>query len=78
MRSFQPQPALMPTVRAAAENSDVLETGSRQLRCRARRAPVGFAHDHDRLFASGKIGGSVGQLVEWNINRTRQVPKPDG
>ena len=26
-RSFQRQPALMPTVRAAAENSDTLETG---------------------------------------------------
>jgi hypothetical protein len=64
----------MPTVRAAAENSDILETGGRQVRCRARRAPIGFAHHHDRLFASGQIGCSVGQFGERDINRTRQVP----
>jgi hypothetical protein len=41
-RSFQRQPALMPTIRAAAENSDILETGSHQLRGRTRQAPVGL------------------------------------
>lgn len=50
-RSFQGQPALMPTVRAAAENSKILETSGRQVRC---RAPIGLAHHNDRLFASGR------------------------
>src|SRR5215831_7818524 len=72
-RSFQRQPALMPTVRAASENSDILDTSGRQVRCRTRRAPIGLAHHYDRLFASGQIGGSVSQFGERNIDRTRQV-----
>ena len=77
-RSFQCQPALMPTIRAAAENSNVLETSGRQLRCRTRRAPIGLAQDHDRLSALGQIGDPVGQFGERNINRTWQVPRRRG
>ena len=34
MQLFQRQPALMPAIGAATKNSDILETGSEQLRCR--------------------------------------------
>ena len=74
VRLFQRQPALMPTVRAAAKNSDILETGSPQLCCGTRRAPVSLADHHDRLFASSQIEGSVSQLGKGYINGARQMP----
>src|SRR5579863_3756981 len=60
--SFQCQPALMPTIRAATENRDIPEAGSQQLCCRTRRTPIRFADYHNRLLAH-EVGGSVGQLA---------------
>jgi len=71
---FQRQPALMPAIGAAAKHSDILETGSPQLCCGTRRAPVSLADHHDRLLASSQIEGSVSQLGKGYINGARQMP----
>src|SRR5690349_1808529 len=47
-QSVQRQSPLMPAVRAAAKNSDVLEAGRQQVGCGPRRAPIGLANHHDR------------------------------
>ena len=63
----------MPSVRATAQDGNILQTGPEQRGCGALGTPIGLAHEDDRSFERGKFPRPTGQFRERHIACTWQM-----
>jgi hypothetical protein len=70
---FQPEALLMPSVRTAAQDGNILQTGGKQRGCGTLGTPIGLAHEDDRSSERHKFPGAARHFRERHIACTRKM-----